>query len=593
MGHLLAALAVKMKVNTFSVGFGPAIKSWKWKGIDWRLSWIPLGGYVSIYGMDDSQTGPGSYYAAPVYKRIIVIAMGPIVNILLAWAFFAGIHATGGLPKPFSEVTNVIGWVDQKAPLLKTLVPGDHILSYDGKKFTSAKDHIYLPLLAKGQMSIGFEKVDYVHGLEQKGEVKVDTYSHPEAVDSAVKTVGILASARWLNIEGFSEASLISKTMLSQYGAQVGDQIVAVNGQRLFSDKQLLSVLNQSAVWVAVERGNQTLSFQVPLVPLADLGAFGLIQLEWRDWLFGVSNETPLFDRRVMGLDIDLDGYVQSICFPESIKGLQVGDRLLSINGEAFENPKKLCEQIQNPAASVILYRPSHKLDESSFENAQLTYFKIFSSPDLQELLDHPFSLKEEVRGDFIKLKPYKLIPFHEIAADQLSEWKDRAKLIVDETSRSRMLKMIEDKSREKVLGVRLSDQQVLYNPTPNEMMVASIKQIGSTLNALLSGQLSPKWLAGPVGMVTVMSQSFATGFKPSIYWLAMISLNLGLFNLLPLPIFDGGRIILETIEGLTGRRLPNAVMEFLTYGLVIGLIALSLVATYWDLWRLATLWGF
>jgi regulator of sigma E protease len=194
-------------------------------------------------------------------------------------------------------------------------------------------------------------------------------------------------------------------------------------------------------------------------------------------------------------------------------------------------------------------------------------------------------------KGAFIRLEPVSLMTFEHLAGDSLKQWKEQASLIVEESAKERVLKRIEEKSREKVLGVRLVDQVVLFNPSVSSMMVGALKQIGSALNALLTGQLSIKWMAGPVGMVTIVTQGFSVGLKQAFYWLAMISLNLGLFNLLPLPMFDGGRIVIELVETLTGRRIPAAVMEFLTYALFIGLIALFLVATYWDISRLATLW--
>lgn len=592
LGHLLAALAVGMKVNTFSVGFGPAIKSWKWRDIEWRLSWIPLGGYVSIHGMDDGETGQGSYYGASVYKRLIVIAMGPIVNIALAWAIFAGIHADGGMPKAFSEATSIVGWVDPSSQLAKFVKPGDRILGYDGKNLSSAKDHLYLPLMSKGQMSVEFESIDYAAASHRTETAQVNVYSHPEAADPSLKTAGVLSSARWLVIDGFSEGSTSYIDSLAHSGAQIGDRIVAINGQRVFSDRQLLASLNENSVRLAVEREGQTLIYKVPRIALSELGDFPAVQLEWRDWLFDISHEKPILERYCLPLDISSEGSIQAIASKETDQGPRVGDRLVSINGVRFENAKQLCELLQSPFALVTLYRPQTSSEIMAFEESQKSFDQIFASSDLQALLERAVIDNAEVNGSFIQCKPVQLIAFENLARDQLKEWKNRAQLIVEEASRVRMMQLIEQKRQEKVLGVRLSDEVVLLNPSSNVVMWNAVKQIGWTLNALLTGQLSPKWVAGPVGMVTVITQSFSVSLKQVFYWLAMISLNLGLFNLLPLPIFDGGRIILELVEGLTGRRIPSQVMEFLTYALVVGLIGLSLVATYWDISRLSNLLG-
>lgn len=588
MGHLVAALLVKMKVNTFSIGFGPAIKSWKWRGIDWKLSWLPLGGYVSIHGLDDGQeSGPGSYYSVPVYKRLFVIALGPITNIVLAWMIFLGIHQAGGLAKPYSEVTSVAGWVDPSSELAKFVKPGDIIYGYDGKKLSSSKDHLYYPLLASGSMSVEFESIDYARAKHAPQSVKVIPYSHPEAADPSFKTAGIFSGARWLVIDSFSDKVQGFEKALASSGAQVGDLIVALNGQRLFSERQLNAELNSPFVWVGVQRGDAVFNTKLPLVMLADI-SISKIQLEWRDWLFALDTKEPLLGRKCLPLNLNVEGVIEEVLSKDV--EVRAGDKLLSINGEAFHGSKELCALLQNPPATIVLYRGLSP-NETSFEVAQDKMQAIFSEADLEALLQLPFVNKIEQKGAFIRLAPVKTIPFEMIAADYVKQYRQSAQLIVEESARARMLKLIDDKSKEHVLGVRLVDLTVLFNPSAQSMMGAAVKQIGSALNALLTGQLSMKWMAGPVGMVTIVTQGFAVGLKQAFYWLAIISLNLGLFNLLPLPMLDGGRLVIEVIEALTGRRLPSVVMEFVTYALFIALIGFGLVATYWDIWRLATLW--
>jgi regulator of sigma E protease len=587
LGHLLAALFVKMRVNTFSIGFGPALKSWKWRDIEWKISMLPLGGYVSIHGLDDTQTGPGSYYSVSVIKRLFVIAMGPIANFILAWLLFAGIHYAGGQEKPFSEVTSVAGWIDPSSELSRFVKPGDLILGYDGQRLSSAKDHIYLPLLAQGEITVDIQSIDYEKGTREEKHIKVATYPHPEAVDSSFKTAGIFSNARWLIIDGFSGQDSKQDT-LANSGVLPGDRLVAVNGERLFSDRQLLSVLNAPSVWLEFQRGTTVFSTKVPLIALEDLEEVQ-IQLEWRDWLFSLESDLPLMQRRCLPFNLNLDAVIEAVAL-KNLKDLQVGDRLLSVNGEAFESPQALCKLLQDPPSSVIVYRAA-RMDEMSLEDSQKQMYEVFTSEDLEALLGSASGSAPMQKGAFIRLEPVSLMTFEHLAGDSLKQWKEQASLIVEESAKERVLKRIEEKSREKVLGVRLVDQVVLFNPSVSSMMVGALKQIGSALNALLTGQLSIKWMAGPVGMVTIVTQGFSVGLKQAFYWLAMISLNLGLFNLLPLPMFDGGRIVIELVETLTGRRIPAAVMEFLTYALFIGLIALFLVATYWDISRLATLW--
>jgi regulator of sigma E protease len=106
-------------------------------------------------------------------------------------------------------------------------------------------------------------------------------------------------------------------------------------------------------------------------------------------------------------------------------------------------------------------------------------------------------------------------------------------------------------------------------------------------LGALVNAQLSPKWLVGPIGMVSVVTHGLSVGATEALNWLAIISLSLGVFNLLPLPIFDGGRLLIDGLEAATGRKISPKVLDVMAYLFVTVVISIAIMATYWDLWRL------
>ena len=117
-GHYLAARLVRVHVEVFSIGFGPAIATWRDRvGTVWKLAWLPLGGYVKLHGQErpevvaaDTPTGNGSerdsnrwipgrvFHEKPVSARALVVAAGPIANFLLAMVLFAVLFATAGRP---------------------------------------------------------------------------------------------------------------------------------------------------------------------------------------------------------------------------------------------------------------------------------------------------------------------------------------------------------------------------------------------------------------------------------------------------------------------------------------------------------------
>ena len=112
LGHFFAAKAVGMRVEKFSLFFGPAVAKTRRGETEYMVGTIPLGGYVKITGMNpEEELEPGlrerSYAGSPVWKRIVVIAAGPIVNVIVAFLLLAGVYWNQGKPVPAVAVTAV------------------------------------------------------------------------------------------------------------------------------------------------------------------------------------------------------------------------------------------------------------------------------------------------------------------------------------------------------------------------------------------------------------------------------------------------------------------------------------------------------
>ncbi|HKB75026.1 MAG TPA: site-2 protease family protein, partial [Myxococcales bacterium] len=101
-GHLVLARLLGMRVETYSLGFGPRIAGFRHGETDYRLSAIPLGGYCKIAGFSPDEpaaqdpSDPGSYANKPAWRRFLVIAAGPGVNYLVAFLIIAGLYTTRG-----------------------------------------------------------------------------------------------------------------------------------------------------------------------------------------------------------------------------------------------------------------------------------------------------------------------------------------------------------------------------------------------------------------------------------------------------------------------------------------------------------------
>lgn len=140
LGHFAVARLLGMGVSTFSLGFGPKILKRRWGKTEYALSLIPLGGYVALVGeSDDADIPEGftpeeSFARRPAWQRLLVVAAGPVANILLAWLLCWALAFGWGVP----VLQPVVGAVSAGSPAARAgLMPGDRILAIDGKALES------------------------------------------------------------------------------------------------------------------------------------------------------------------------------------------------------------------------------------------------------------------------------------------------------------------------------------------------------------------------------------------------------------------------------------------------------------------------
>ena len=110
-----------------------------------------------------------------------------------------------------------------------------------------------------------------------------------------------------------------------------------------------------------------------------------------------------------------------------------------------------------------------------------------------------------------------------------------------------------------------------------------------TSLTDLVRGRESINNLSGPVGIVTAIGQAASYGWQDLLELLALITINLGVFNLLPFPALDGGKVVFLVIEGVTGHAVPEKLQSWLTLAAFALLFGLMLFATYNDIIRLLT----
>ncbi len=116
---------------------------------------------------------------------------------------------------------------------------------------------------------------------------------------------------------------------------------------------------------------------------------------------------------------------------------------------------------------------------------------------------------------------------------------------------------------------------------------VASINMIFLTILQLVKGEVSASNLQGPVGIIHITSKVTHYGMGTLFFLLALISVNLGVLNLLPIPIFDGGHLLILLIETIKGSRVNEKLLQTVTMVMFFLLIALAMYVTYHDILRI------
>ncbi len=603
LGHYWVARKKGMRVEAFSIGFGKAIYSWTRDGVKWQISWLPFGGYVKIAGMQkegevEPQDIPDGFFGKGPWARIQVAFAGPFVNIVFALIVFTGIWALGGREKNFAEFTNRIGWVDPNSALYqKGVRPGDVITSYDGRDFHGFKDLMMASAMADKEMNIQGFKVDGVTGQRTAFNYTLPTYANSQYKEK-LKTIGIGAPAHYLIYPG----TLPQGSSLTGTGIEAGDRIVWAEGDPVYSMVQLNTLINESTVFLTVQRGADVFQTKIPRVHVDDLKISTWEMGEISDWKheanIGGKLQELAFVPYTFSSDCVVETRLDFVEEADQVKAfqkcqrcgyfnpLQEGDKVLAIDGTQVQNSYQLLEQLQTRRSLLIVERgldskhavPLVAADEE-FENF---------GPNLQAIVSSiGTNVPVTKSGTLVYLGPVIPKPSTDFVGPQLADARKRIDAIKDKSQRETALAQLKARQSQAMLGVPLVDREIIYNPNPIRQFQEVLSDTWRTLSGLFSGALSPKFVSGPVGIVNIIQQSWLHGAKEAIFWFGLISLNLGIMNLLPIPVLDGGHIVFAFWELITRRPIKAKTMEKMIIPFVGLMILFFIFATYHDLTRL------
>lgn len=626
LGHYIVAKRNGMRVEVFSIGFGKPIVKWQVGEVEWRFCWILFGGYVKIAGLErEGNIEPhdikGGFYHSSPWARIRVALMGPVVNIVFAFLAFTGIWLMGGRNQPFSTHTKIVGWVDPQSEVYsKGLRPGDEIDKIDGRAFRGFRDLLYSSVLSGDKVSVQGKDVDYFAGKETPYDYLVKTYPDPKYASEGMKTFGVMQPARYLIYDDFSEVGdnpLSDTSPMRESGIQRGDRIVWVNGELIFSLPQLSHILNSKDVMISFERNGTTHSRRIPTFKISDLrmGKEGRHELE--DWQYELGLKGDLNALTFIPYEVSPAGIVQksyhflddhakegSVESHPALKGqvgLKAGDKIVSVDGNRVSTGYAMFKELQKKRAHIIVQRNA-SYPPMLWKSEDVKFIHSVNYGDLKKLIDG-VGREEQLPevGDLHLLKTVEPLPKRDFSFSEAYQKEYQAYIAAEQKKiqaidnpgeRQKAMKLFEAYQNELLLGIALQDRVVIYNPNPFILFGDVISDTYRTFKGLFTGALAPKWLSGPIGFVQVMQRGWMLGFKEALYWLGLISLGLGIFNLLPIPALDGGHICFSLYEGITKKRIKAKVMERLVLPFVILLIGLFIFVTFQDIMRIFSSFG-
>lgn len=255
-GHFIVAKLFRVRVLVFSFGFGQRLFGFKRGDTDYRVSLIPLGGYVRMAGdtPEERQQGdPDEFLSKPKWQRFLILFAGPFMNLLIAVAFIAAINMVG---TETLIIRPVIGEVSPGKPAARAgLQPGDRIVAINGDRIDNFDDlrmaismHANTPL-----------RVDYV----RNGATHTTTMT-PERENSEYGPVGRAGVRPWIDA---TVGRVRTNSPAAKAGLQPGDRIVAANARPVRELTQLDAVLDQAKgapIALDIQRGQRILRVMLP-----------------------------------------------------------------------------------------------------------------------------------------------------------------------------------------------------------------------------------------------------------------------------------------------------------------------------------------
>jgi regulator of sigma E protease len=544
-GHFIVAKFCGVHCTVLSIGYGKRLVGFEWRGTDYRLSMLPFGGYVLMSGSDpfgtseslDEDIDPQSAFLnKPVWKRILIVLAGPAFNLLLPICTFTLLLMSGEVqPAP------VIGEIEWGTPAHNAgLMSDDEILQINGVE-TPSWEIVYRQFegLSAGKYGMVIRR----DGQKKKLRFRIRPEDSTTADVNPLSMFGLryLRLAAEIGVDDPASPAGVS-------GLKTGDLIKKVDGREIEDFPDLQKILGQNKP-LNIEYEREQESFSTVLQPNPQWQPTGSVEFSGLNTNWGILPGTIFLSEVPETVTVDESGFMAMVGgneeqSPAYLKGLKPGDRFSKIDGRVIHSWGDVLDVVSGAK-------------EGEGENARARLIKL-----------------ELVRAG--QIKTIEIIP----------------KMIRDTT-------IIGDYRYRPILGT-MRDGSYADSPTvkvKHSFQVAfqkSIKETGfvikvifKQLKKLVVGEAAVrKNLGGPVEIVRQASDAAERGLYAWVQLMSLISISLGVMNLMPLPVLDGGQLIFYILEWVRGKPLPIRLRERVQQIGVLFLMFLMLFVMVSDIER-------
>jgi regulator of sigma E protease len=598
-GHFLFAKALGVKVLTFSVGFGPRLFSFKRGDTEYQVCLIPLGGYVRMFGqayeeeVSDADKAR-SFLHQRTWRKTLIALAGPVFNFILPiFLFFALLVGNETILDP------VVGTLIPGEPAaMAGLKPGDRILAVEGAP-VDRFDAMVEKVAARPGISTQFtiERKDLISGQSHRLELRItpraEKNPNPVENDKTVGRIGMMPVVEKPLVTVVSASSEAAKAGLRNF-----DEIVSVNGKALSTLAEvftLLKAFSDKSIRLEVKRAanmkeiNGTLSAdfpaaspdddeidEIPLQPKTDAGETAIHVIELPPTVHDNSGNmpSPTVEPHVKRFAVNADELASS-AMTASMDAtrsalLNASRHIESVRGIASTEAVLADVKMNSPAAYMGLEAGSRILAIDGKEaHSWLQVYKAFEG-DKEGI---------HVAGIAHTNNTLSLVVFRLAKNTGDGLGGPRAAWFLGEVVKSPYMP---GASHTEYVGP--VDAVVRAIVKTQELLVMNIK----SLVMLFKREVPMSQLGGPIMIFGLAGEAAHQGVAFYLNIMALLSINLGLLNLLPIPVLDGGHILLFAIEAVIRRPLSTKARTIANQiGLVIVLL-LMVVALFNDIVRLA-----